>query len=103
MGAVVVLSVSFFLLMILRVIRVRQKMGVGMSPIAIFSMLFMVISVLLYVFDAGWIFNALYIVVLIPCYILILKNITGIRFSNLLHRQAAAEGETETADSQDAD
>lgn len=102
-GSVVVLSVSFFLLMILRVVRVRQKMGVGMSPIAIFSMLFMVISVLLYVFDAGWIFNALYIVVLIPCYILILKNITGIRFNNLLHRHAAAEGETETGDSQDAD
>ena len=58
-GAVLVLSASFFLLMVLRVVRVKQKMGVGMSPLAIFSMLFTVVSVLLYVFDVGWLFNAL--------------------------------------------
>ena len=96
--AVVVLSVSFFLLMILRLIRVRRKMQVGISPVAMLSMLTVAVSVVLYVCEAGWLLNGAYILILIVLYVLILKQITGLSLSRIRNRRLSSQTESENGE-----
>ena len=83
-GAVLVLSFSFILLLLLRMLYIKKTMAFSISPLAVFSIITIVPSVLLYSYNAGVLSNIAYIFALLLCYYAVFKRIMWIQAGEVL-------------------
>lgn len=84
LGAVLVLSMSFMILMVLRLMQIKKKLNIMISPMTIVCFIPVVISVLLYTCHAGIAVNILFLVCLAVGYLVLMQKISGIRIKNLI-------------------
>lgn len=83
-GSVIVLSASFALLMILRLVQIKKQIGIGISWTSLFSIIPVVVSVLLYKYSNDIGINALYLALLAVGYIILFQKITGISLKSIV-------------------
>ena len=84
-GAVVVLSASFILLLLLRLIYIKRTMGITVSAVSLLSILTVVPSIIIYTHSMGVMVNIAYILFLIFCYFIAAQNITGLRVKEVIN------------------
>ena len=83
-GAVLVLSGSFMLLMILRLFQVRANLKISISFVSIISFLPVIISVIMYKNNTLFILDVLFLVAIAIIYIILFEIITNVRVLKLL-------------------
>lgn len=88
-GTVLVLTASYVLLMVLRLVQIKQKLNITISKLPVLSMIPALISVFMFQHGSGIGVNLLYLTVLVAVYILLFQNITGIRIGKLLKEKTA--------------
>lgn len=88
-GAVLVLTASFVLLMVLRLSQIRKELKITVSKQSLLSLIPVLISVFLFRHEAGIVVNIVYILVLIVIYFLLFQRLTGIRLRNIWQSKAA--------------
>lgn len=84
LGAVLVLSMSFIILMVLRLIQIKKQLDIMISPMTILCFFPVVLSVILYTCHAGIAINVLFLVCLAIGYFILMHKISGIRIKNLI-------------------
>ncbi len=88
-GTVLVLTASFVLLMLLRLVQIKQKLDITISKLPVLSVIPVLISVFMFQHGSGIGVNLLYLAVLAAVYILLFQKITGIRIGKLLKEKMA--------------
>lgn len=86
-GAVLVLSVSFILLMGLRLLQVTKKLRISFSPYIFISIIPVILGVVLYTLQPGIIVNVVFLLILAVGYVFVVKKITGISFMDIILRK----------------
>ena len=83
-GAVLVLSASFVILMVIRLLQIKKKLKISFSPFIFLSIFPAVLGVILYTLQFGIIVNIVFLFSLVVGYIYIMKKIIGISFIDLI-------------------
>lgn len=84
-GAVIVLTVSFVLLMCIRLIQVGVKMKVTISYSSILSIVPVMVAIGLYINHVGFIINMAYIISLLFIYYIIFTKISGFNINSFVN------------------